>query len=164
MSTGGMGKVYAKGQVVVKQGETGDCMFAIQSGRLEVIKEDGKGEVRVALLEQGDIFGEMAIFEREVRSATVRALDEARVLTVDKKTFLRRIQEDPSIALNLVRMMSQRIRRLSSEVAQMRTERGDATTTAQVEEEDWRIKDRRKGKSRRTGAERRVLKERRQPK
>jgi CRP-like cAMP-binding protein len=159
-----MGKVYAKGQVVVKQGETGDCMFAIQSGRLEVLKEDGKGEVRVALLEQGDIFGEMAIFEREVRSATVRALDEARVLTVDKKTFLRRIQEDPSIALNLVRMMSQRIRRLSSEVAQMRTERGDATTTAQVEEEDWRIKDRRKGKSRRTGAERRVQKERRQQK
>jgi CRP-like cAMP-binding protein len=161
MSTAGMGKIYAKGQVVVKQGETGDCMFAIQSGRLEVVKEDGKGEVRVALLEQGDIFGEMAIFEREVRSATVRALDEARVLTVDKKTFLRRIQEDPSIALNLVRMMSQRIRRLSSEVAKMRTERGDATTTAQVEDEDWRIKDRRKGKDRRTGADRRLLMDRR---
>ena len=161
MSTAGMGKIYAKGQVVVKQGETGDCMFAIQSGHLEVLKEDGKDEVRVALLEQGDIFGEMAIFEREVRSATVRALDEARVLTVDKKTFLRRIQEDPSIALNLVRMMSQRIRRLSSEVAKMRTERGDATTTAQVEEEDWRIKDRRKGKDRRTGADRRLLMDRR---
>ena len=164
MSTPGMGKVYTKGQVVVKQGETGDCMFAIQSGRLEVLKQDGKGEVRVALLEQGDIFGEMAIFEREVRSATVRALDEARVLTVDKKTFLRRIQEDPSIALNLVRMMSQRIRRLSSEVAQMRTERGDATTTAQVEEEDWRIKDRRKGKNRRAGVDRRLQADRRQQK
>ncbi len=164
MSTGGMGKLYAKGQVVVRQGETGDCMFAIQSGRLEVVKEDTKGEVRVALLDQGDIFGEMAIFEREVRSATVRALDEARVLTVDKKTFLRRIQEDPSIALNLVRMMSQRIRRLSSEVAQMRTVRGEATTTAQVEEEDWRIKDRRKGKDRRGGADRRQLADRRKQK
>lgn len=164
MSTGGMGKLYAKGQVVVRQGETGDCMYAIQSGRLEVVKEDKKSEVRVALLEQGDIFGEMAIFEREVRSATVRATSEARVLTVDKKTFLRRIQEDPSIAFNLVRMMSQRIRRLSGEVAQMRTERGDATTTAQVEEEDWRIKDRRKGKERRTGTDRRLQAERRKQK
>ena len=164
MSTGGMGKIYTKGQIVVKQGDTGDCMFAIQGGHLEVVKVDGKGEVRVALLEQGDIFGEMAIFEREVRSATVRALDEARVLTVDKKTFLRRIQEDPSIALNLVRMMSQRIRRLSSEVAQMRTQRGDATSTAEVEEEDWRIKDRRKGKNRRTGVDRRLQTDRRQQK
>ncbi len=143
MSTGGMGKTYTKGQVVVKQGEPGDCMYAIQSGRLEVVQEDKKSEVRIALLEQGDIFGEMAIFEREVRSATVRALDEARVLTVDQKTFFRRIQEDPSIAFNLVRMMSRRIRRLGGEVAQLRTERGNATTTAEVEDDDWRIKDRR---------------------
>ena len=164
MTTGGLGKQYAKGEIIVRQGEVGDCMFAIQSGQLEVVKQDDKREVRVALLEQGDIFGEMAIFEREVRSATVRALNDARVLTVDKKTFLRRIQEDPSIAFNLVRMMSQRIRRLSGEVAQLRTERGDATTTAEVEEEDWRIKDRRKGSERRSGSERRLLAERRKNK
>lgn len=161
MTTGGMGKLYAKGQIIVRQGEIGDCMFAIQSGQIEVVKQDDKREVRVAQLEQGDIFGEMAIFEREVRSATVRALSEARVLTVDKKTFLRRIQEDPSIAFNLVRMMSQRIRRLSGEIAQLRTERGDATTMEEVEEEDWRIKDRRKGGERRTGEDRRLLADRR---
>lgn len=162
MTTGGMGKLYAKGQIIVRQGEIGDCMFAIQSGQLEVVKQNDKNsEVRVAQLEQGDIFGEMAIFEREVRSATVRALNEARVLTVDKKTFLRRIQEDPSIAFNLVRMMSQRIRRLSGEVAFLRTERGDATTTEEVEEEDWRVKDRRKGSDRRLGKDRRLLVERR---
>jgi CRP-like cAMP-binding protein len=117
MNSGELGKTYAKGEVIVRQGDSGDCMFAIQNGRLEVIMNGPQGEVRTAILEAGDIFGEMAIFEREVRSATVRALEEARVLTVDKKTFLRRVQEDPSLAFNLVKMMSARIRRMSIEIA-----------------------------------------------
>jgi len=117
MNPSGLGKTYEHGQVIVQQGETGDCMFAIQEGRLEVIKDGPRGEVRVATLEPGDIFGEMAIFEREVRSATVRSMGHARVLTVDKKTFLRRVQEDPTLAFNLVRMMSQRIRKLDQQIA-----------------------------------------------
>ncbi|MCK5407408.1 MAG: cyclic nucleotide-binding domain-containing protein, partial [Candidatus Krumholzibacteria bacterium] len=65
--------------------------------------------------------GEMAIFEREVRSASVRARGEARVLTLDKKNFLRRINEDPSLAFRIVQAMSGRIRELSKEVARLRT-------------------------------------------
>lgn len=161
MSAGGLGKTYSAGQLVVKQGDAGECMFAIQSGQVEVVKEDNGGEVRVAILEQGDIFGEMAIFEREVRSATVRAVGEARVLTVDKKTFLRRVQEDPSIAFNLVRMMSGRIRRLSTEVAKLKAERGEKTSGPAGEEEDWHLRDRRRGVDRRTGRDRRKGTERR---
>lgn len=121
MSSDVLGKVYRDGEAVVRQGETGDCMFTVQEGRLEVVAEQaGRGAVRLTVLEKGDIFGEMAIFEREVRSATVRALGEARVLTIDKKTFLRRVQEDPSLAFNLVRMMSQRIRNLTTQVGERR--------------------------------------------
>ena len=95
MSGEELGKVYADGEVVVRQGETGDCMYSVQDGRLEVVAQHhGRGELRLAVLEKGDTFGEMAIFEKEVRSATVRALGQARVLTIDKRTFLRRIQED----------------------------------------------------------------------
>jgi len=117
MNKGELGKTYAKGEIIVRQGEIGDCMFAIQRGKLEVLLNGPQGEVRTAVLREGDIFGEMAVFDREVRSASVRALEEATVLTVDKKTFLRRIQEDPSLAFNLVKMMSGRIRRLNAEVA-----------------------------------------------
>lgn len=119
MGTSALGRDYADGEVVVRQGETGDCMYTIQEGRLEVLtSRDGQPEKRIAVMEKGAIFGEMAIFENEVRSATVRALGPARVLTIDKKTFLRRVQEDPSLAFNLVRMMSQRIRRLTEQLAQ----------------------------------------------
>jgi CRP-like cAMP-binding protein len=53
-----------------------------------------------------------------VRSATVRAVGEARILTVDRRTFLRRVQEDPSLAFNILRTMSGRIRELTEKLAQ----------------------------------------------
>ena len=161
MNSSSMGKTYANGEIIVRQGEAGDCMFAIQKGRLEVVRRAKDGEVRVAVLEEGEIFGEMAIFERETRSATVRALGDARVLTVDKKTFLRRVQEDPSLAFNLVRMMSRRIRRLSGEIAELqpgsapRSQDTLALTEAQRQVERRKRPDRRVRAERRTGSDRR---------
>ena len=121
MATSALGHVYADGEVVVRQGEAGDCMFTLQEGRLEVLAHhEGRGDVPISIMEKGAIFGEMSIFEREVRSVTVRALGEARVLTIDKKSFLRRVQEDPSLAFNLVRIMSQRIRHLTEQLGERR--------------------------------------------
>jgi CRP/FNR family cyclic AMP-dependent transcriptional regulator len=116
METGTLGKAYRNGEIIVRQGDAGDCMYVVQAGQVEVLKTDEKRETRLAVLGPGDFFGEMAIFEREVRSATVRALGEARVLTVDKRTFLGRIHEDPSLAYRLVQTLSQRIRRLNAEL------------------------------------------------
>ena len=121
MDNNALGRVYEDGEVIVRQGETGECMFTLQEGQLEVLaNQPGRGDVRVAVMQKGAIFGEMAIFERDVRSATVRALGQARVLTIDKKSFLRRVQEDPTLAFNLVRMMSQRIRHLTDRLGDRR--------------------------------------------
>jgi CRP/FNR family transcriptional regulator len=121
METGGLGKTYRDGEVIVHQGEAGDCMFVIQAGEVEVFREDGKQrEVRLAVLREKDFFGEMALFDREVRSATVRALGEARVLTVDRKSFLRRVHEDPSLAFRVVEQMSHRIRELDAELTRLK--------------------------------------------
>jgi CRP-like cAMP-binding protein len=119
-TTGALGKVYQEGEVIVRQGEVGDCMYVIQEGQVEVMLEKDGEEVRLAVRGEGEFFGEMAIFEREVRMATVRALGQARVLTIDKKNFLRRIHEDPSLAYRIVQTMSRRIRELSAEVAQLK--------------------------------------------
>ena len=122
MKDSNLGKFYKDGEVVARQGELGDVMLVIQEGQLAVFKEhEGRLPVRVAVLNKGDIFGEMSIFEPEIRTATVQAIGEARVLTVDKKTFFRRIQEDPTLAFNIVRMMSQRIRNLIEETGERRT-------------------------------------------
>ncbi len=121
MGTGALGKLYHDGEVIVREGETGDCMYVIQEGQVEVLHEMENREVRLAVLKEGDFFGEMAIFEHEVRSATVRALGEVRVLTVEKKNFLRRIHEDPSLAYHIVQTMSHRIRELNAELVRVKT-------------------------------------------
>lgn len=118
MVTGALGTLYGDGDEIIRQGEMGDCMYVVQAGRVEVVLNHPDGNRQhLAYLDAGDFFGEMAVFEKEVRSATVRAAGEARVLRVDKKTLLRRIREDPLLAVNLLKTMSHRIRVLNEEVA-----------------------------------------------
>lgn len=112
-----LGATYVDGEEIVREGEVGRCMYVIQSGRVEVVRGDAGAVQQLAVLGEGDFFGEMALFGEDERSATVRALGEARVLKVDKRTLLRRIQEDPLLALNLLEALSSRVRRLNDEVA-----------------------------------------------
>jgi CRP/FNR family transcriptional regulator len=116
MTSGALGKLYQPGEVIIRQGEVGDCMFVVQEGKVEVILEIEGREVQLDVHGEGQFFGEMALFDRDVRSATVRAFGEARVLTIDKKNFMRRVHADPSLAFRLVEIMSHRIRELVDKV------------------------------------------------
>ena len=120
MNTGTLGRVYEDGEILVKQGDVGDAMFVIQEGEVDIVLERDGRETLLHTARAGEMLGEMAIFLHETRSATVRAKGRTRVLTVDKKNFLRRINEDPSLAFRLVESMSRRIRDLSNELARAR--------------------------------------------
>jgi flavin-dependent dehydrogenase len=111
-----LGRDFRIGDTIVRQGEIGECMYIIQSGQAEVVQSQDGLETRLAVLGKGDIFGEMAIFQKESRSATVRAITDLRVLTVDKKVFLQRVHEDPSFVFAILKKMSQRIRNLNAEL------------------------------------------------
>ncbi len=117
MRSNELGSLYTPGQPIVREGEPGDCMYVVQSGKVEVVKASPDGEQRLRVLVEGDFFGEMSIFEREPRSATVRAVGEARVLKVDKRTLLRRMKEDPTLAFHILETMSRRIRSLDAAAA-----------------------------------------------
>jgi CRP-like cAMP-binding protein len=119
VQTGELGKVYQDGETIIRQGDVGDTMYVVQEGQVEVVVEHGGQEVLLAIRGAGQPIGEMEIIERQPRSATVRARGQARVLTVDKKSFLRRIHEDPSLAFYMMQTMSHRIRDLSAEVARL---------------------------------------------
>jgi len=122
MSSGALGREYNGGDVIVHQGEVGDCMYVIQEGDVEVVRVENGSIIRLAVLGRGDFFGEMSVFEKEVRSATVRALDKVRVITVDKKTFMRRIQEDPTLAIRIFQTMASRIKRLNEELVLIKSQ------------------------------------------
>jgi CRP/FNR family cyclic AMP-dependent transcriptional regulator len=120
MKAGVLGKVYGDGDIIVRQGESGDCMYEILEGTVEVLREKNGREVCLAVLSKGDFFGEMAIFEREARSASVRAMGEVRAMTIDKKTLMRRISEDPSLAFRILEKMANRIRELDVEIERLK--------------------------------------------
>ena len=118
MAKGDLGKRYDDGHDLCREGDPGDHMFVIQKGQVEVIvRHDGR-DTSLAVLGPGSIIGEMAIFEREPRSATVRARGEVKALTIDKKNLLRRVAEDPTLAFRLIQTLSGRVRELNKALAQ----------------------------------------------
>jgi CRP/FNR family cyclic AMP-dependent transcriptional regulator len=120
MEPGALGKEYDDQEVICRQGDRGDFMYVMQAGRALVVHEEGGTEVVVGELAAGDVFGEMAIFDRQPRSATVRAKGNARILTLDKRSFLRRVHEDPSLAFQILQKMSLRIRGLNDELMRLK--------------------------------------------
>jgi CRP-like cAMP-binding protein len=125
METNAAGKVFQDGETIIRQGEYGECMYVILEGQVEMMRELDEDRIRMAVRQRGEYFGEMGIFEREVRSATVRALGRAKVLALDKKNLLGYMQTDPDLAYRLVQGMARRIRDLNAEVMQLRRALGD---------------------------------------
>lgn len=121
MSNGALGKVYKDGETIVRQGDAGNCMYVIQGGEVEVVRSDNGKSVRLAVLGEGDIFGEISLLGNEKRSATVLAIGEVRVITVDKRIFLQRLQEDITLAFRIFQTMAARIREMNSELVVLKT-------------------------------------------
>ena len=120
MKTNALGREYRDGDVIVQQGDNGEHIYGVQEGQVEVVMEHDGVNHQISVLGKGDFFGEMAIFERTERVATVRALGDARVLAIDKADFLGRVKEDPSLAFHLVEIMSARIRKLDDDMVQLK--------------------------------------------
>ncbi len=119
MLTGAIGRHFGDGEIIIRQGDPGEAMFFIQAGEVEVIQRRGDKEFCLGTLKDGDVFGEMALFERELRSASVRALGDVWVLTFEKKAFMKKVQQDPSLAFTMLEKMSRRIRQLNDTLVRM---------------------------------------------
>ncbi|MBW2203300.1 MAG: cyclic nucleotide-binding domain-containing protein, partial [Deltaproteobacteria bacterium] len=110
---------YPGGEIVIREGESGETMFLIIKGEVSVIKgagEEGEREIELARIGTGDYFGEMALFEDAVRSATIRTAEEARFLILHKQEFTEIVREYPQIALHICKALSGRIRELHEKI------------------------------------------------
>lgn len=91
-----LGKLYNDGDVIVEEGSQSRTMYVIQSGKVKVVKKEGEMETTLAFLGEGDIFGEMSLFDASPRSATIVAVGEARILAIEHEGLLKKIKIDPT--------------------------------------------------------------------
>ncbi|MDD3179617.1 MAG: cyclic nucleotide-binding domain-containing protein [Opitutaceae bacterium] len=101
--------VYAPGQVIFQKNETGDFMFMVIEGAVDITVH---GRV-IDTVKPGGFFGEMALIEDKPRSATAVAKESTKVARVDRQKFQHLVQRTPAFALELMRVMADRLRRLN---------------------------------------------------
>jgi CRP-like cAMP-binding protein len=134
MKEGELGKIYNDGEVIFREGETAEVMYVIQAGKVRIKRDSPSGELTLGTLEGGEIFGEMALFDRLPRSATAVASGSARILSVDRKKLFPTISKDPTLLFKILETMSQRIRRLDDEIEKLKKYTSDvAPACANVE-------------------------------
>jgi hypothetical protein len=107
---------FAAGEQLIRQGDDADNVFIIIEGHAEAIVDGQK----VGDVQRDEIFGAMAVFTREKRSATVVATSACTVMVIPKDQFLSLMQSNPKIAHSLIESMARRIDLLNKEVTQLR--------------------------------------------
>jgi CRP-like cAMP-binding protein len=101
---------YRQGEVVLREGDPGDEMFFIESGRVQVTHGQGASTLVLAELGAGDLFGEMALLTGNPRSATVTALSDLDLWSMAQADFNDLVIAYPNLALALSRLLSERLR------------------------------------------------------
>jgi CRP/FNR family transcriptional regulator, cyclic AMP receptor protein len=102
----------AGGTGLFRAGDQGDAMYLIESGRVRIsLTDDDNKEVVLAELAQGDFFGEMAIIDGKQRSADATVTEDARLAVLSRESFLRFIDNNPTVALAMLSATFSRLRR-----------------------------------------------------
>jgi small-conductance mechanosensitive channel len=107
--------VFAPGETVIRAGEPGSSMFVVHNGRVQVqVNENGRSR-SIAILNEGDFFGEMALFTGEPRTANVVALEETEVLEIGHAAMKRVFDANPDLVESLSFIMAERRQGLASQ-------------------------------------------------
>ncbi|QRG67745.1 ABC transporter transmembrane domain-containing protein [Brevibacillus choshinensis] len=104
-------ETYAKGQAIIQEGDAGEKFYLIARGKVEITKaapDSDSGQIRLAVLEDGDHFGEIALLENVPRTATVTALTPCVFLTLQRKVLYYILSRYPEIDAHVKRTLAQR--------------------------------------------------------
>lgn len=101
---------YKAGEVIFAEGSEGNEMFAVRKGTV-VLKINGKVLTNI---EEDETFGEMALIDKCTRSATAEALTDCEIVPINHRRFLFLVQQTPSFALLMLRILAQRLRTMDA--------------------------------------------------
>ena len=103
-----MNRTYSDNAMIFSECEPGNELFIIQTGKVKITKIVND-EVLLAVLKQGDIFGEMALLDNKPRSASAISFGDTQVLAINKQNFELIVQQQPQMATRLIQLLSERI-------------------------------------------------------
>ncbi len=108
---------FESGQAVFREGDRSDTCYVVHEGRARAVREHGGRTLTLATFGRGDIFGELALFEDEHRSATVETLGPMSAVAVLGPDMRRLMAEHPQIAMRLLVALGRRLRETNERLA-----------------------------------------------
>jgi len=113
-------KPYPKNSTVIAAGDPADALYVVISGRLKVTMSDNEGrEVILAILNQGEVFGEMGLIDQAPRSATVVAMESCELLTITRADFTKCLQKNFDLTMNVIRGLVKRLREADKNIGSL---------------------------------------------
>jgi CRP-like cAMP-binding protein len=110
--------LYAPGEAILRQGDSGGDLFALERGRVEVVvSPEGRPPLRVTVLESGAVFGELAFLTGGRRTASVHALAECEVIAVARTAFKQVVDSNPAVAERLATRLADRMEQIDKAVS-----------------------------------------------
>ena len=100
-------------EVVFEQGDEGDAFYVVVTGSIRIIR----GQTELARLGPREGFGEMAILDRDTRSATATAAEDTTLLRLDRDSFDRVVEQNPVVARGIYRVLTERLRNTLAQIA-----------------------------------------------
>jgi CRP-like cAMP-binding protein len=118
LATATVGHIFAPGETLIRAGDEGSSMFVVHNGKVAVQVTDTSGPRTVAVLSEGNFFGEMALFTGEPRTANVVALEETEVLEIGHAAMKHLFETNPSLAESISWTIAERQAALAASAEQ----------------------------------------------
>jgi CRP/FNR family cyclic AMP-dependent transcriptional regulator len=104
-------RAYRRGEVIFSQGDPGDALFAVVSGKVRISTGSAAGrEIFLNIMEPGDTFGEIALLDGGPRTATATAIAAVELVSIRRGPLFEMLEREPRAALELLRLAGQRLR------------------------------------------------------
>ncbi|MCL4467660.1 MAG: Crp/Fnr family transcriptional regulator [Deltaproteobacteria bacterium] len=113
------GKLFPKGTILFREGDTGEEMYIINNGKVKIFKEIGGVEKILALLGPSDFFGEMSLLNKKPRSASAEVVEDAKIMVINNSTFDTMMRSNAEIAIRIIRILAKRLEDADVQIANL---------------------------------------------
>jgi CRP/FNR family transcriptional regulator len=120
ISTIAVEEAHEGGHILFREGDVGDKLFIVVSGSVQILKEKGGQQVHLITLHENDFLGELALFDAETRTATVRCEGPCTFLVIERNDMEQLAHEYPAIAFGFIKVLISRMRNLLATPQQAR--------------------------------------------